>query len=149
MVAIAGQPEYVGVMVTTTSPPGLADVAEHAEVLEREHRHLRVGDRGRERVGAARLTTAPSGARGPRPASRRASGDSASVWPRPAIGADLGALDAGDREDLVEHHVDLGPGVVRRARSSAYSGQTAVSPASSRRRDSSVPWARVRNQRPA
>ena len=33
--------------------------------------------------------------------------------------------------------------------SSAYSGQVASSPATSRRRDSSVPRARVRNQRPA
>ena len=37
---------------------------------------------------------------------------SASVWPRPDIGADLRPLDAGDREHLVEHDVDLRPDVV-------------------------------------
>ena len=45
MVAIAGQPEYVGVIVTTTRPSLLDTDAEHAEVVQGEHRHLRVGDR--------------------------------------------------------------------------------------------------------
>ena len=40
MVAIAGQPEYVGVMVTVTWRPCSTHVAEHAEVLQGEHRHL-------------------------------------------------------------------------------------------------------------
>ena len=75
--SIAGQPEYVGVIVHPVTPSSASSstVAQDAEVLDGEHRHLGVEHRGGDvprPVRVAALTTSPPGARGPGPAARRA-----------------------------------------------------------------------------
>ena len=158
----------------------LVDVAQHAEVLQGEHRHLRVGDRARRRDVATsaygssaviHVTTAHRvGAGddlhlGEQPAQRLGVQAVAALPPARRPRGAVGPLDAADGEapassthgDLVG---DRRPGRrrrrPRRPRLDRVGGEQlgvqrphGVSAASSRRRDSSVPWARVRNQRPA
>ena len=146
-------------MVTATCVAVLGDVAQHAEVVQGEHRHLGVGHRRGDASARRRCSPQPLGWARATTCISASSRPSASVCTRAGRAAScrtaaVGALDAAGGEDLRRARRRPRP---RRAgstpnacsaasarsseqrNSSSYSGQTASSPASSRRRDSSVP----------